>query len=188
MYRQLNQTLFFIIASIALFLPTMTNAQEGLWKISLEIKKGFLQISATGNLQIPAINRQTESQNITIPVNNAFQIRDAGGFCSGHYSTIQVGNLKNWSHIIPKENISINISQINTIAGLENPSNSVWPTIYNIYGSFYNPSTYLYRAIATDCGKIGQYSNTGNLQIHIDPDQEAGNYRWQIYYLLIDHN
>jgi len=188
MKKHFNLIFFVCILFFTFFLSEIVNAQTGEWKIALEIKRWFLTIAGSWTTNIWTIWSNPENEERTISMDNVLQTRDTSWFCGWHYTTLQIWDLKNWSYVLPKENISVNISSKTNIAGTENSSISVWPTISNIRWSVKNPTTHLFRAIWTDCWKIWQYSTTWEIKINIPANQSAGTYRGKIYFLLIDNN
>lgn len=169
------------------FSPGITNAQSrGIWIISLEIKRWFLIIDWSGSINIWAISSVPTPEERTIPIDNTLHIRDTSWLCGNYYTTIQSSNLSFATHTI--SNIRANIASINTIAGKVNNALSIGTAIDNKQGNIKIPKTYIQRPSGEDCLKIGQYTSDWNIHITVPANQTAGNYRWKLYYLLIDNN
>jgi len=163
-----------------------TKAEE--WSLSLWIKKEFLTIAGSWLLNIWTISSNPAIEERLLSLENILQIRDLSGLCSWHYTTIQFSDLSDWVNLIGNQNISLNLNNITTIAGISNPSQSIWSILYNIRWFTDNTTTYINRAFWTNCWYIWQYWTTWEIKINIPANQVAGTYRWKIYYLLIDNN
>lgn len=171
----------------AIFFWQYTNAQNQ-GQVKLEIKRGFLTIDGSWSLSIWSISSNPTVEERVISLENILQIKDVTGFCSGHYTTIQAGDLSNWTSFISNQNIFLNLGTVTTILGKDNPSLSLWPTIASQRWSIKTPTTHLFRSIGINCWIIGQYWTTWDIKINIPANQAAGTYRWKLYYLLIDNN
>ncbi len=183
----LRISVFIIGIILSSFFSGITNAQSrGVWKITLEIKRWFLTIDWSGSINIWAISSIPTSEERIIPIDNVLHIRDASWLCGNYYTTIQSSNLSYTTHTI--SNIRANITNINTVAGKVNNILSIGTAIDNKQGNIKIPKTYIQRPSGEDCLKIGQYSSDWNIHITIPANQTAGNYRWKLYYLLIDNN
>lgn len=157
------------------------------WQVSLTIKAWYLNIIGTWYVNIWTINNQPTTGEIIISTTNTLQIKDLRTSCTGHYTTIQISNINNWSDYISNNNIYFRANSWNIIMWLDNPFSIFWSQISNTRSTAKTPITYIKRENNQWCGIVGQYWENWEIKITVPANQTAGTYRWKIYYLLIEN-
>lgn len=155
--------------------------------LTLEITPWLIAIDGSGSINIGTIsyNASPVEINQTFPI-NSFRMLDKRWW-PGYYTTLQFGNLIQWSNEISNENIQIKtLANPNTIYGNTNTYMRFWYGIGNQFSGVNHPMTYFVRKANEGTWEIGMFGDTTDIKINVPAYQTGGTYRWAMYYTLYD--